>query len=183
MIQEYEQKSDQWITTIGDTSIWTISLKKDKLFNETSTRSLYFISQNSKEPVTSDSSIILDDDRNIFNRYLELAVADLIVLLARRIPQSKSEYPVEFKWDKETQEDDSTIINDTEKVEFNLLMSINHDTSMLSPLVNYCREFLISKVLEKWYNVDFKSIDAEKNIVHTLQFRRRSCARKVRPLL
>lgn len=171
----------QWITTIGDKSIWTLSFDKMKLFNETSTRSLYYINQHSKVPVTSDSPIILDDDINLFNRYLELAIADLTVLLTRRIPQSKSEYPKEF--DFKEGDDDSTIINTKDKLEYNLLMSVNHDKSMLSPLVNYCRDFLVCRVLEKWYNVDFGSYAVSQNIVHTLEFRRKSPARKVRPLL
>lgn len=174
---EQKQYTEQWITTIGDKCVWTISLDKEKLFRETSTRSLLFINQNSKMPVTSDSNIILDDDKNIFKRYLTLAVEDLTVLLARRIPQSKDDYPDEFK------NIDNPIDNTSEKIQFCLLMSDNHDSNMLSPLVNNCREFLVRSILEKWYNVDFNSLDAERKIVHILQYRRKSPARKVRPLL
>lgn len=180
---EQKQYTEQWITTFKDKSIWTISLNKDKLFNETSTRSLYFINQNSKEPVASDSSVVLDDDRNIFNRYLELAIEDLTVILARRIPQSRADYPIEFEFNSSSGEEDRTIINDKEKIEFYLIMSTNHDSNLLNSLVNYCREFLVCRVLEKWYNVDFGSAENERKIIHVLQYRRRSSARKVRPLL
>lgn len=175
------QIQDQWITTVGNSSLWTIRITKNDLFNETSTRSLYFVNSKMQQPVGSDTPIILDDDRNLYDRYVENAIQDIMVLLSRRIPQSKSEYPELFKW-KEG-EDDSTVINDDNALEVNLLVSENHDKNMLKPLANACKEYLVCKVLEQWYGTEFGSVEYEKKIVHTLQYRRKSIMRKVRPLL
>jgi hypothetical protein len=177
-----EQKQNQWITTTGDNQwLWTICLDKDNLFNETSTRSLYFVKQKSEQPVTSDANVILDDDRNLYDRYMETAIADLLVLLARRIPQSKREYPTLFNW-KEG-EDDSVIENCIFYFQFSLLISENHDKHMLKPLVNACKEYLVCKVLEQWYGIDFGSATQERRISHILHYRRKTIARRVRTLL
>lgn len=176
-----EQIQDQWITTDGDLSLWTFSFNKDSLFNETSTRSLYFVKTKSEQPVTSDANVILDDDRNLFDRYMETSVADLLVLLARRIPQSRADYPTLFKW--KTGDIEQVIVNDRLSLEVNLLMSENHDNNLLGTLVNACKEYLVCRTLEQWYGIDFQSAEQEKRIIHTLQFRRRSIARRVRPLL
>lgn len=176
-----EQKQGQWITTEGDLSLWTISLDKDNLFNEVSTRSMYFVKQRSEQPVTSDANVILDDDRNLYERYLDVAIAELLVLLARRIPQSKADYPSLFGW-KEG-EKINVVDNCIFYLEFSLLISENHDINMLNPLVNACKEYLVRKVLEQWYGLDFQSTEQERKIINILQFRRKSPARRVRPLL
>lgn len=176
-----EQIQDQWITTYGDVSLWTIRMTKDDLFNEVSTRSMYFVKTKSEQPVTSDANVILDDDRNLYDRYMEIAVTDLLVLLARRIPQSKAEYAEVFGW-KEG-DDENPVTNDKEALTLNLIVGENHDRYMLKPLANACKEYLVRKTLEQWYGIDFQSAEQEKKIIHTLQFRRRSIARRVRPLL
>lgn len=176
-----KQKQDQWITTVGNTSLWTICMDKDNMFNETSTRSLYFVNSKMQQKVGSDTPVILDDDKNLYDRYMENAITDLMVLLARRIPQSKKEYPELFEWSEG--EDDNVIENCLHYLKFSLLVSENHDKHMIKPLANACKEYLICKVLEQWYDVEFGSIEMEKKIVHTLQYRRKSVMRKVRPLL
>ena len=176
-----QQEQGQWITTVGDLSLWTINISKDDLFNEVSTRSLYFIKHHTQQPVTSDSPVILDDDRNLYDRYMEAAIQDLLILLARRIPQSKSEYAELYGW--EEGQDDNPVLNDSQTLQMQLVMSENHDKHMLRPLANSCKEYLVKKTLEQWYRTDFGSLDEERRLIHTLQFRRKSVARKVRPLL
>lgn len=176
-----EQKKDQWITIDGNVSLWTICFQKDNLFNETSARSLYFVNNNPKIEIKSDTPVILDDDRNMFDRYLEVAVQDVLVLLARRIPQSVYDY--ESLLAKRYRYSDSALYDGKNIVEFNLVVGNNHDDNLLSALKIACKEFLVKKVLEQWYNADFGSEVEKGKIVHILQYRRKSVARRVRPLL
>ena len=172
-----QQIQDQYITTVGDTAVWTISLDKDSLFAETSARSMYFIKLNSKEQVTSDSPVILDDDRGLFDVYMETALQELLVILSRRIPQSVSEYRDVFE------ERSAAILNDSNTFEANLVMSSNHDSNLITALRVACKEYLIKRVLEQWYGNDFGSSSEMDKVAHILHFRRKSAARRVRPLL
>lgn len=176
-----EQKQNQWITTVGKESLWVFSISKGKLFNEVSTRSLYFVKTKSEQPVSSDANVILDDDRNLYDRYMETAIADLLVLIGRRIPQSRAENPTLFNW-KEGDWDE-VITNDDFNLEVSLIMSINHDKNLFNGLINACKEFLVCKILEQWYSIPFGSVEQERRINHILQYRRKTLARRVRPLL
>lgn len=171
------QIQNQKIATVGDKSLWTINLTKDDLFNETSARSMYFLKLNSKEPVTSDAAVILDDDRNLFNIYLENAIQELIVMLARRIPDNTSDYPELFEGA------DSALYNDSTMFEVSLVVSSNHDGNILPTLRVACKEFLVKRTLEQWFGAEFGSQMERSNIVHLLQYRKTSVARRVRPLL
>ena len=162
-----EQIQNQDITFSGNKTIWTITLNKEMLFNETSVKSMYFIKQNAKEPVSSDANVILDDDRNLYNIYMENALQELKVALARRIDCN----------------DNSAVIDDANTFAVNLIMGDNHDGNILIPLNVACKEFVIKKTLEQWYNIDFGSEMEKSKIVHLLQYRRKSVARRVRPLL
>jgi hypothetical protein len=176
-----EQKQNQWITTVGKESLWVFSMSKDKLFNEVSTRSLYFVKTKSEQPVSSDANVILDDDRNLYDRYMETAIADLLVLIGKRIPQSRADYPTLFNWKEGDSE--QVISNDSISLEICLVMSQNHDNNLLGSLINACKEYLVCKVLEQWYGINFNSAEQERRINHILQYRRETLARRVRPLL
>jgi hypothetical protein len=162
-----EQKQDQLITTVGKESIWTISLSKNDLFNEVSARSMYFVKLNSKEPVTSDANVILDDDKNLYDVMMENGIQELLTTLARRI----------------NNEDGSALFNDASIFDVSLTMGENHDSNLIAPLRVACKEFLVKKTLEQWYGADFGSEAEKGKIVHLLQYRRKSPARRVRPLL
>lgn len=162
-----EQKQDQLITTVGKESIWTISLKKEDLFNEVSARSMYFVKLNSKEPVTNDANVILDDDKNLYDVMMENGIQELLTTLARRIDCT----------------DSTAVTNDTTVFTVNLIVGESHDGTLLVPLKTACKEFLVKKALEQWYSVDFGSQAEKDKIVHLLQYRRKSPARRVRPLL
>lgn len=176
-----EQKQGQWITTMGDVSLWSINLDKNVLFNEVSTRSLYFVNNNADKKSRSDSVVIMDDDKNLYNLYLEKAVQDLLVVLARRIPQNINEYKDVLK--QEGCGDGTPIYDDSVMLELYMVMSINHDKNLIVPLKVACKEFLVNNILEQWYGIDFGSEKEKSKIIHILQYRRKSPNRRVRPLL
>lgn len=159
-----EQIQDQEITIVGNESEWEISIKKDDLFNEVSARSMYFVKLNSKEPVTSDSNVILDDDRNLCNIYMENAMQELLSALARRIKED-------------------AVVNNATNFTMTLTMSDSHDSNLLGALKVSCKEYLVKRILEQWFNGDMGSIAEYSRITHLLQYRKKSPSRRVRQLL
>lgn len=176
-----EQKQDQWITTIGDLSLWSISITKNDLFNEASARSLYFVNNNLKQEIKSDMPVILDDDRKLFDRYVDVAVQELLVPMAKRVPQNAADYPELFN--SEGGVSITPVYNDSYMFEVNLVMSANHDNNLIVGLRVACKEFIVKKVLEMWYSMDFGSSVELDKVNHILHYRRRSASRRVRPLL
>lgn len=173
-----QQIQDQYITTVGDTAVWTISLDKGSLFNEVSARSLYLA--NAKGDVKSDTPVIMDDDKAMYDLYMESAVQELLVALSKRIPQKTSEYKELFG---ENAYSESAVMNDSSMFEASLVMSDNHDSNLIAPLRVACKDFLVKRVLEQWYGVDAGSSLELGKVNHILQYRRKSPSRRVRPLL
>ena len=131
---------------------------------------------NNSGQMSNDSNVILDDDKGMYDLYAEKAVQELIVLLSRRIPQDVECYG-------ELYGDTMPLMNDSTVFEANLLMSANHDRNLIAPLRVSCKEFLVRRILELWYGADFSSFAEKDSIVHIMQYRRKSVARRVRPLL
>lgn len=174
-----EQQKNQDIVTVGDISLWSLKFTKSDLFDEVSANSSYFINQNKDEALKNDSFIILEDDKFLYNTYIQNAIKELIVLLSRRIPQDIADYKELF-----AKADVTDVITDNETIlVINMIMSSNHDCNLISSLQNFCKNFLIKRVLEQWYKVDFGSEEERKNLLHILHYRRKSVARRVRPLL
>jgi hypothetical protein len=122
----------------------------------------------------------LDDDKNLYNLYMDTAVQDLLVVLARRIPQKTSEYKELFG---SSAYSESAIYNDSSMLEVSLVMSENHDANLIAPLRVACKEYLVKRVLEQWYSIDFGSGEELRKVEHILHYRRKSSSRRVRPLL
>jgi predicted lactoylglutathione lyase len=117
--------------------------------------------------VTSDANVILDDDRNLCNVFIENAVQQLLTTLTRRI----------------NCENETAITNESTELIVVLTMGENHDKNIITQLANACKEYLVKKTLEQWYNAEFGAQVEYDRINHLLHYRRRSVARRVRPLL
>lgn len=174
-----EQQKNQDIVTVGDISLWSLNFPKTDLFDLTSANSSYFINQNKDEELRSDSLMILEDDKFLYDSYMKKAIKELIVLLSRRLPKDVEDYASLFEKAQQGQ----AIIDNNEKLTINLIMSSNHDSNLISSLHTSCEDFLVKKVMEQWYKADFGSEDAKKDLLHILHYRRKSLARRVRPLL
>jgi hypothetical protein len=68
-------------------------------------------------------------------------------------------------------------------LEVSLVMSENHDANLIAPLRVACKEYLVKRVLEQWYSIDFGSGEELRKVEHILHYRRKSSSRRVRPLL
>jgi hypothetical protein len=153
------------------TNVWKVTIVENEVFNR-------FIDETIQESKrrslgNAPSLVASDDDRAILHRYYRDALAELSAVLARR-----------------TTRVGGSIINTTDETTkmlttvFTLPMTDNHESELLSPLASHCLEFLIAKLMEKWFGhgSDFGSEGEKDEIRHILHFRRVPIERPFRPL-
>ena len=154
------------------TNIWTVTIYEREVFDRVTDESLMSTYQRALghsiapmknlAPTKDDGMVITDDDRAFFERYYRAALAELSAVLARR-----------------TGKPGGSIVNNVDDngmlvSVYNLAMTDNHEAELLPALASHCLEFLIAKVLEKWYGrgADFGSEGEKDQIKHVLHFRR-----------
>jgi hypothetical protein len=127
----------------------------------------------SENPKQNDETVITDDDRAYFERYYRLSLAELSALLAKRT--------VKYGGGIRNERDPDTGFITTI---YTLAMTSNHESDLCQALASHCLEFIIAKVLEKWYGrgTDFGSEIEKQQIRHVLNFRRFCIERPARPL-
>lgn len=143
------------------TSVWTITIKEEEVFNR-------FIDEGIQEgqrrsAANAPALVPSDDDRATLHRYYREGLAELSALLARRTTKVGGSIS--------NTTDDSTKMLTTV---FSLGMTCNHESALLSPLASHCLEFLIARLMEKWYGhgSDFGSKYEKDEIRHIIHFRR-----------
>ena len=144
------------------TNIWTVTIYEREVFDRVTDESLMASYQRAAENPKGDGLVITDDDRAFFERYYRAALAELSAVLARR-----------------TGKPGGSIVNNVDDngmlvSVYNLAMTDNHEAELLPALASHCLEFLIAKVMEKWYGrgADFGSEGEKDQIKHVLHFRR-----------
>jgi hypothetical protein len=148
------------------TKNWTIEIKEDVVFARCNNETLYQAYNRAEANPKGDAAVIQDDDRGIFRVYFDNAVANLHMLLARRMYESPC--PCECDGERE--------------VVFDLMMHDNHDDNMLPILINHCYDYVVKKVLEQWYLRDFGSELVKLEINHCLHYRKNPVRRRIGPL-
>lgn len=143
------------------TKTWTIEINQDEVFARCTNESLYQAYNRHDENPKGDAIVIQEDDKGQFKRYYDAALAGLQILLARRMG-----------WHSTCEH--STI--------FELHMHDNHDDNILPVLINHCYEYVIKKVLEQWYHVDFGSEIERLEINHCIHYRKHPVRRRVMPM-
>jgi hypothetical protein len=144
------------------TKTWTIRISEEEVFSRCTDESLYQAYARNTENPQDDANVIQCDDRGMFNIYYGNAIANLSILLARRM----AEQPL------------TTALDST----FVLQMHDNHDNNILPILVNHCYEYVVKKVLEQWYRKDFGSEFERLEINHCLHYRKNPVRRRIGPL-
>ena len=144
------------------TKVWTIEIKEDEVFARCTNESLYQAYNRAETNTKGDAAVIQEDDRGMFRMYFANAVSGLHVILARRM----NEPPC----------------NCDQHVMFDLLMHENHDDNMIPILTNYCYDYVVKKVLEQWYHVNFGSEMTKLEINHCLHYRKNPVRRRIGPL-
>ena len=155
------------------TNVWTITVHEREVFERVTDESLMASYQRAEQNPKEDGSVITDDDRAFFERYYRLSLAELSALLAKRTVR----YGGGIVNDRDP---DDGYITTT----YTLAMTMNHESDLCQSLASHCLEFIIAKVLEKWYGrgTDFGSEIEKQAIRGILNHRRFPIERPNRPL-
>ena len=156
------------------TNIWTIIIHESEVFERVTDESLMASYQRvSENPKQNDETVITGDDRAFFERYYRLSLAELSALLAKRTVKSGGGIRNEH-------DPDTGYITTV----YTLAMTNNHESDLCQSLASHCLEFIIARVLEKWYGrgADFGSEIEKQQIRHILNFRRFCIERPMRTL-
>jgi hypothetical protein len=148
------------------TKTWKINISAREVFARCTNESLhqaYHLADNNPK---GDAVALQEDDMDMFGMYFDNAIAELHMMLARRM----EEPPVSI-----------TDGNSNGKL-FVLQMHDNHDNNMLPILTTHCYEFMVKKILEQWYRVDFGSAAERLEINHCLHYRKHPVRRRSAPL-
>jgi hypothetical protein len=145
-------------TTI--TKTWTISISESEVFSRCVNESLYRANNVSAENTNTDAAVMQEDDKGQFSRYFMVALANLGMILSRRMSKTA----------------------DYNNGVFILDMHDNHDDNILPILINNCYEYVVKKVLEQWYHADLGSELDKLEINHCLHYRKNPVHRRVMPL-
>lgn len=145
------------------TSVWRITLREAEVFKRVTDESLMNSYQRIRENPKEDGGIITDDDRAYFERYYRTALAELSVLLARRTTRVGGNI-------ESTRDEDTGYLTTV----YTLPMTANHEDELVQSLAAHCLEFVIARVLEKWYGhgSDFGGDEEKAQIKHIVHFRR-----------
>lgn len=145
------------------TNLWTITLRESEVFERVTDESLMASYQRTEAIPKDDGSVITDDDRAFFERYYRLSLAELSALLAKRTTRYGGGI-------NNSRDEDTGFITTT----YTLAMTDNHESDLLQSLSSHCLEFIIAKVLEKWYGrgTDFGSEVEKQQIRQILNYRR-----------
>lgn len=144
------------------TKTWNIKISEEEVFSRCTDESLYQAYGRAKEDPIDDTSVMQCDDRGLFRVYYGNALADLGILLARRMEEQPA----------------SSALDGI----FVLQMHDNHDNNILPILINHCYGYVVKKVLEQWYHADFGSELERLEINHCLHYRKKPVRRRVGPL-
>jgi hypothetical protein len=155
------------------TNIWTITIRESEVFERVTDESLMASYQRAENNPKEDGSVITDDDRAFFERYYRLSLAELSALLAKRTTKYGGSI-------RNERDQDTGFITTV----YTLAMTSNHESDLCQALASHCLEFIIAKVLEKWYGrgTDFGSEIEKQQIRHILNFRRFCVERPLRTL-
>jgi hypothetical protein len=151
------------------TKTWTISIDADEVFARCSNETLYQSYRRSDAKI--DDMVIGEDDKEQFMVYFDAAVAELYMLLARRMEEA----PLNAENGSEADGANNVIT-------FILQMHANHDNTILPVLINHCYAYVVKKVLEQWYLTSFGSELERLEINHCLHYRKHPVRRRIGPL-
>ena len=153
------------------TSVWTVTVKESEVFERFIDETLQ---ENERRKGSNAQSVIAsDNDKAILHRYYCGALAELSAVLARRTRRVGGSIT-------------NTIDENTKMITtlYTLAMTANHESELLHALGSHCLEFLVARLMEKWYGhgSDFGSEEKKDEVRGVLQYRRFAIERPARPL-
>ena len=149
------------ITTALET-VWEILISKSDLLQIIKAESR---SKMMKKLITEDFEITDNDNAQII-RYLTLSLSDLLLILSPYLVRPFSDYEIE----------ENTLT-------LTLKGAPDKDNGVAHALGTYIEEYLIQRALSMWLNADTGALDVKSKIRESLNYRSKSIARTVRPIL
>lgn len=153
------------------TSVWTVTVRESEVFDRLIDES---IQEGQRRAAANLPALVAsDDDKAILHRYYCEALAELSAVLARRTTRVGGSI-------SNTTDETTRMITTV----YTLAMTDNHESALLNPLAAHCLEFLVARLMEKWYGQgsEFGANYEKDEIRHILQFRRVPIERPSRPL-
>ena len=144
------------------TKTWTIVIDEHEVFSRCTNETLYQAYNRTADNPKGDAVVIQDDDMGQFKVYFASAIANLRMLLSRRMTEPQAQPNL--------------------STTFVLQMHDNHDNNILPVLINHCYDYVVKKVLEQWYGADLGSELAKLEINHCLHYRKNPVRRRIGPL-
>lgn len=141
------------------TNLWSVKLQESEVYKRVVDETLRASFQRMEQPPKEEGFVMSDDDKTFFHRYYLAALSELNVLMAKRT----------------TRFGGSIVTNsETGVTEYLLPMTGNHESELLTSLASACLEFVIARVLEKWYgpNSDYGGLARKEELLHILNYRR-----------
>ena len=154
------------------TNVWTVTVNESEVLDRFIDES---IQEHNRRTAANQPSIMAgDNDRAILHRYYCACLAELSSVLARRTKRVGGDI-------QNTVPDETTPFIVTI---YTLPMTNNHESELLEPLGAHCMEFLVARLMEKWYGhgSDFGGDYEKDEIRHIIHFRRFPIERPFRPL-
>lgn len=151
------------------TKTWVVEIIEDEVLARCTNESLHHVYNRKDTNPKGDALVIQQDDKNVFNMYFDLAIAELHMLLARRMDEPM--YSIE-----------TSEVASGKRITFKLNMHDNHDNNVLPMLVAHCYSFVVKKILEQWYHENFGSELERLEINHCMHYRKKPVRRRVGPL-
>lgn len=153
------------------TSVWKVTVSEAEVFNR-------FIDENIQESQrraagNAPSLTASDNDKAIMHRYYCACLAELSAMLAKRTRKYGGNI--------------TNTVDETTKMittVYDLAMTCNHEPELVEALGAHCLEFLIARLMEKWYGhgSDFGSENEKGEIKHIINYRRRPVELTLRTL-
>lgn len=152
-------------------TIWKLKLTYQDIFDIASIRTSY-LEDKSPDSGISSTQVIMNDDKPMFNYYLAIAISELTGYLAKRLNSD-----IKIKDDNGETIENSGLIESSESVTYYLVMSMNHESHLISSLYRHSIEYLVRRTLEQWYNTSFNSETERYKIHEILEYRRKPITR------
>lgn len=150
------------IITIALETVWEILISKTELLQNIKAEAR---SKIIKKIITEDFEITDEDNAQII-RYITLSLSDLLLLLSPYLVRPFSDYEIE----------ENTLT-------LSLRGSPDKDNGVAHALGSYIEEYLIQRTLSMWLNADTGALDVKSKIRESLNYRNKSIARPLRPIL
>lgn len=142
------------------TNTVTVYINSEDVFARCTNETLYQAYSRAEVNPRGDAVVMHDDDKDMFKQYYAVALAELGMLLAKRMSDTA----------------------DYASGTFNVMMHDDVSETIGGILKTHCFEFVVRKVLEQWYRADFGSEMEKLEIKHCLHYRRKPVRRRFGPL-